>query len=135
MAILMAPRNGLRCRPDPARPADQLYGGLFAKPSRRTQAGITRVPASHPAFAYKPISPRLSSSTPTTAAGIAAPTLVIAGADDALLPAQLGKGGRIAGAQLKLIPNASHIFFNQERAAFVAALVPFLQTHPMNPPG
>ena len=91
-----------------------------------------------PAFAYKrQLASTFKFNTYDRLPEIAAPTLVIAGADDGLLPARNSEiiAARIPGAQLKLIPNASHIFFNQERAAFVAALGPFLQAHPMNPRG
>jgi pimeloyl-ACP methyl ester carboxylesterase len=68
---------------------------------------------------------------------IKAPTLAIAGADDALMPARNSEiiAGCIAGAQVKLILGASHMFFNQECAAFVSALAPFLKAHPMHPRG
>ncbi len=88
-----------------------------------------------PAFAYKrQLAATFKFNTYDRLPEIAAPTLVITGADDALMPARNSEiiAGRIPGAQLKLIPNANHIFFNEQREAFVAALVPFLKAHPMH---
>jgi 3-oxoadipate enol-lactonase len=140
MAILMAPRNGLSDADLIRRAWPINYTAAYLQSHRaELEAGITRVLAHPtPAFAYKrQLASTFKFNTYDRLPEIAAPTLVIAGADDALLPARNSEiiAGRIPGAQLKLIPNASHIFFNQERAAFVAALVPFLKAHPMNPRG
>jgi 3-oxoadipate enol-lactonase len=61
-------------------------------------------------------------------AQIAAPTLVIHGENDRLVPAENGKriAGRIAGAKLVIIPGASHVFSTDQPAAAQAAILEFL---------
>jgi 3-oxoadipate enol-lactonase len=61
-------------------------------------------------------------------AKIAAPTLVIHGEKDQLVPAANGKmiAARIPGAKLVLLPNASHIFFTDQTEAAHAAILGFL---------
>ena len=61
-------------------------------------------------------------------AQIAAPTLVIHGESDRLVPAANGKliAARIPGAKLVLIPNASHIFTTDQTEATHAAILEFL---------
>jgi 3-oxoadipate enol-lactonase len=61
-------------------------------------------------------------------AGIAAPTLVIHGETDQLVPAANGKliAGRIPGAKLVLIPRASHIFSTDQPEIAHAAMLEFL---------
>ena len=140
MAILMAPRNGLSDADLIRRAWPINYTPAYLQSHRaELEQGIVRV-LTHPtpAHAYKrQLAATFKFNTYDRLPEITAPTLVITGADDALLPARNSEiiAERIRGAELKLIPNASHIFFNQERAAFVAALVPFLKAHPMNPRG
>jgi pimeloyl-ACP methyl ester carboxylesterase len=60
--------------------------------------------------------------------GLAMPTLVIHGETDQLVPAENGRiiAGAIPGAQLAMIPNASHIFFTDQLEASSEALLSFL---------
>jgi pimeloyl-ACP methyl ester carboxylesterase len=69
-----------------------------------------------------------SDSTPTLAQ-IRVPTLVLHGVDDQLIPAKEGEAiaAGIAGAQLKLIPNAGHLLNLEQPAAFNAAVSDFLK--------
>ena len=140
MAILTAPRNGASDADLIRRAWPINYTPAYVHGHRaELEAAIVRVLAHPtPAFAYKrQLAATFKFNTYDRLPGIAAPTLVVTGADDALMPARNSEiiAGRIPGAQLKLIPNANHLFFNQEREAFVAALVPFLQAHPMHPRG
>jgi len=140
MAILMAPRNGLSDADLIRRAWPLNYTSAYIQGHRaELDEGIARVLAyPTPAFAYKrQLTATFKFNTYDRLPEIKAPTLVISGADDALMPARNSEiiAGRIPGAQVKLIPNASHFFFNQEREAFVSALVPFLKAHPMNPRG
>lgn len=140
MAILMAPRNGLSDAGLIRRAWPLNYTPAYLQSHRaELERAIVRVLAHPtPAFAYKrQLDATFKFKTYDRLPDIQAPTLVIAGADDALMPARNSEiiGGRIPGAQVILIPNASHLFFSQEREAFVAALVPFLKAHPMNAPG
>ncbi len=61
-------------------------------------------------------------------AKIAAPTLLIHGEKDQLVPAENGKmiAARIPGAKLVLLPNASHIFITDQTEAAHAAILEFL---------
>lgn len=58
---------------------------------------------------------------------IKAPTLVIAGAGDPLIPAENSRliAGRIPGAQLVLLPDASHFFWIEQPQETAAALIRF----------
>ena len=61
-------------------------------------------------------------------AQISAPTLVIHGENDRLVPAENGRriAARIPGAKLVIIPGASHIFTTDQPAAAQAAILDFL---------
>ena len=58
---------------------------------------------------------------------IKAPTLVIAGEGDPLIPAENSRliAGRISGAQLALLPDASHFFWIEKPQETAAALIQF----------
>ena len=60
---------------------------------------------------------------------IAAPTLVINGADDALIPAENSRiiAQRIPGAELMLLPEASHLYFHEMPEETNAAVADFLR--------
>lgn len=62
---------------------------------------------------------------------ISAPTLVIHGESDRLVPAGNGKliAERIPGAQLVMLAHASHIFTTDQAAAAQKAILEFLQEH------
>ena len=64
---------------------------------------------------------------------ITMPTLVIAGAQDVLIPAQNSEilAARILQAKLHIIPHAGHAFFNEAREEFLNEFVPFLKSHPL----
>lgn len=63
---------------------------------------------------------------------LAAPTLVIHGLTDELIPAENGKllAERIAGAELVLLPAASHLFLTDQPEAAIAGVLTFLRRHP-----
>ncbi len=138
MAILIGPRDGLSDADLIRRAWPLNYTAAYLQSHRaELEQAIVRV-LTHPtpAHAYKrQLAATFKFNTYDRLPEIKAPTLVITGADDALLPARNSEiiAERIPGAQLKLVPNASHMFFNQEREAFVAALLPFLEAHPMHP--
>jgi pimeloyl-ACP methyl ester carboxylesterase len=64
---------------------------------------------------------------------IKAPTLVITGTEDVLLPARNSEliAARIPGAKLHLIPNAGHAFMSEAREEFLRVFVPFAKAHPI----
>ena len=140
MAILTAPRNGLSDADLIRRAWPLNYTPAYIQSHRaELEQEIVRVLAyPTPAFAYKrQLDATFKFKTYDRLPEINAPTLVISGADDPLMPARNSEiiAGRIPGAQVRLIPNASHLFFNQEREVFVAALVSFLKAHPMSAQG
>jgi 3-oxoadipate enol-lactonase len=140
MAILMAPRNGLSDADLIRRawPLNYTPAYLQSHGAELEQAIVRVLAYPTPAFAYKrQLDATFKVKTYDRLPEIKAPTLVISGDGDALMPARNSEiiAGRIPGAQVRLIPNASHLFFNQEREAFVAALVPFLKAHPMSAHG
>jgi 3-oxoadipate enol-lactonase len=61
---------------------------------------------------------------------IAAPTLVIHGERDKLIPPENGKmiAERIKGAKLVVLPHASHVFMTDQTEAAYRAIIDFLQT-------
>src|SRR5690348_596725 len=62
---------------------------------------------------------------------IKAPTLVITGAKDVLIPAKNSEllAERIPGAMLHLIPNAGHAFATEGRGEFIRTFLPFVKEH------
>jgi 3-oxoadipate enol-lactonase len=66
---------------------------------------------------------------------IKAPTLVITGAEDVLIPAKNSEiiAAQIPGAKLHLIAGAGHAFMAEGRAEFLKVFVPFVKSHPMAP--
>jgi pimeloyl-ACP methyl ester carboxylesterase len=64
---------------------------------------------------------------------LTAPTLVIHGEKDRLVPPENAKliAGRIPGAKLLMIPDASHIFTTDQPAAAHAAILDFLGAQAM----
>ncbi|HJQ25353.1 MAG TPA: alpha/beta fold hydrolase [Blastocatellia bacterium] len=76
----------------------------------------------------------LSWSSETRLSQIEAPTLVIHGETDELVPAANGRliAERIPGAELVLLPQASHIYFTDQPEASMAATLRFLRRHPMS---
>lgn len=64
---------------------------------------------------------------------IKAPTLVITGAKDVLIPAKNSEllASRIPGAKLHLIANAGHAFATEARDEFLRIFVPFATAHPI----
>jgi pimeloyl-ACP methyl ester carboxylesterase len=67
---------------------------------------------------------------------IGAPTLVLWGAEDKLIPRAHAERyrDRIAGAVLRTIPQCGHLPVIETPAAFANEVLAFLDTHPLNPP-
>jgi pimeloyl-ACP methyl ester carboxylesterase len=64
---------------------------------------------------------------------IKAPTLVVTGAEDVLIPAKNSEiiAAQIPGAKLHIIPGVGHAFMAEGRDAFLKIFVPFLKSHPI----
>jgi pimeloyl-ACP methyl ester carboxylesterase len=136
MKILMAPRDGLSDADIMRRSWPLGYTPAYIRDHRDVlEAGIERV-LQHPtpAYAYKlQLDATFKFKTFDRLPQITAPTLVITGADDVLIPARNAEiiAGRIPGAELKIIAGAGHQFFSERREEFVVALAPFLRAHPI----
>src|SRR5205085_3430382 len=65
---------------------------------------------------------------------IKAPTLVIHGETDELVPVENGRliAERIAGAEMVILPSASHIYFTDQPEASLNATLRFLRRHPLS---
>ena len=64
---------------------------------------------------------------------IKAPTLVVTGAEDVLIPAKNSEiiASQIPGAKLHIIPGVGHGFMSDDRAGFLKVFLPFVKAHPM----
>jgi len=64
---------------------------------------------------------------------IKAPTLVVTGAEDVLIPAKNSEiiAAQIPGAKLHIIPGVGHAFMAEGRDAFLKVFLPFVKSHPM----
>src|SRR5260370_26393775 len=64
---------------------------------------------------------------------IKAPTLVITGAADVLIPAKNSEiiASQIPGAKLHLIAGAGHAFMSEGRPEFMKVFIPFVKSHPL----
>lgn len=67
---------------------------------------------------------------------VSAPTLVLWGAEDTLIPLAHAERyrERIAGALLRTIPNCGHLPVIEQPQAFAQEVLAFLEAHPLNPP-
>ncbi len=136
MKILMAPREGLSDADIIRRSWPLGYTGGYIRSHRDVlEAAIARV-LLHPTppYAYKlQLDSTFKFKTYDRLPQIAAPTLVITGAEDVLIPARNSEiiAERIPGAELHIIAGAGHQFFHEKREEFAAALTDFLRAHPM----
>jgi 3-oxoadipate enol-lactonase len=64
---------------------------------------------------------------------IEAPTLVVTGADDVLIPAKNSEllARQISGAKLHIIPGVGHSFMHEAQDEFLKVFVPFVKEHPI----
>jgi pimeloyl-ACP methyl ester carboxylesterase len=64
---------------------------------------------------------------------IKAPTLVVTGAEDVLIPAKNSEilAAQIPGAKLHIIAGVGHAFMAEGRDAFLKVFLPFVKSHPM----
>ena len=64
---------------------------------------------------------------------IKAPTLVVTGAEDVLIPAKNSEilAAQIPGAKLHIIPGVGHAFMSDGREEFLKVFLPFAKSHPL----
>ncbi len=136
LAVLTAPREGV--------PPDEiirrgwplsLSSGYINSHRAELESRIPRL-LEHPTppFAFKrQLEGTYTLNTWDRLPQIKAPTLVITGRDDVLIPARNSEllAERIPGAQLKIIANAGHGFTTEGRDEFMKTFVPFLKAHPV----
>jgi pimeloyl-ACP methyl ester carboxylesterase len=136
MKVLTAPRVGVAPEEIIRRGWPLSYSARYIAENRaKLEAGIPRM-LEHPTppFAFqRQLEGTYTLKTWDRLPNIAAPTLVITGADDVLIPARNSEliAERIPGAKLHLIPGAGHGFFSEARDEFLRVLVPFLKSHPI----
>ena len=138
MKILTAPREGVS-------PADVIRRGwplsytpkYIAENRAILEAAIPRL-LEHPTppFAFqRQLEGTYTLKTYDRLPQIKAPTLVITGGDDVLIPAKNSEiiAARIPGSKLHIIPGVGHAFMAEGRAEFMRVFVPFAKSHPITP--
>jgi pimeloyl-ACP methyl ester carboxylesterase len=136
LAVLTAPREGVPMDEIIRRGWPLSYTPEYIRTHKsELEAAIPRLLA-HPTppFAFKrQLEGTYTLKTWDRLPNIKAPTLVITGAKDALIPARNSEliAERIPGARLHLIPNAGHGFFTEGRDEFLKVFVPFVKSHPL----
>jgi pimeloyl-ACP methyl ester carboxylesterase len=132
LAILTAPREGVA--PDEIIRRGWPLGytaGYIEKNRAKLEAAIARL-LEHPTppFAFqRQLEGTYTLRTWERLPSIKAPTLVITGGADVLIPAKNSEllAARIPGAKLHIIPNVGHAFMNQAPDEFERVFVPFLR--------
>jgi pimeloyl-ACP methyl ester carboxylesterase len=76
----------------------------------------------------------MSWSSDDRLAQVKAPALVIHGLSDELIPPENGRllAERLAGAELVVLPSASHLFFTDQPEASMNVVLSFLRRHPLS---
>jgi 3-oxoadipate enol-lactonase len=138
LKILTAPRDGASDEELVRRAWPLGYTTSYIREHRaELEATIPRLLAHPtPAFAYKRhLEATYLLKTYDRLPEIRTPTLVVTGAQDALIPARNSEiiAQRIPNAKYHVIPDAGHAFFNEARKEFLEAFVPFVRAHPLNP--
>ena len=134
LAILTAPRDGISPEEVIRRGWPLSYSRAYIESHRaELEATIPRL-LEHPTppFAFKRhFEATLKLHTYSRLKEIRVPTLVVAGADDVLIPARNSEliAAQIQGAQLLIIPAVGHNFFTAGQEPFLRALIPFLKAH------
>ena len=136
LKVLTAPREGV--------PADEVIrraqplsytAGFIASHRNELEAAIERI-LKHPTppFAFqRQLEATYTLQTWDRLPQIKAPTLVVTGAEDVLIPAKNSEliASRIQGAKLHIIPGVGHGFMHEGKDAFLKAYLPFLKEHPI----
>jgi pimeloyl-ACP methyl ester carboxylesterase len=138
LKILTMPRDGASDEEIIRRAWPLGYTAPYIRDHRaQLEATIPRLLAhATPAFAFKRhLEATYTLKTYERLPSIKTPTLVVTGAQDALIPARNSEilAERVPGAKLHVIANAAHAFFNEAPAEFLGVFVPFAQAHPLTP--
>jgi len=136
LKVLTAPRVGVAPEEVIRRGWPLAFtAGYIAEHRAELEARIPRL-LEHPTppFAFqRQLEGTYTLSTWDRLGQIKAPTLVITGGDDVLIPARNSEllAERIPGAKLHIIPKAGHGFTTEARPEFMRTFVPFLKAHPI----
>src|SRR6266446_9410998 len=137
MKVLTAPRVGVSPEEIIRRGWPLSYTPDYIEKNRtKLEAAIPRL-LKHPTppFAFqRQLEATYTLKTWDRLPEISAPTLVITGAQDCLIPARNSEllAERIPGAKLHLIQDVGHAFMNQSPREFMSVFVPFVKQHRMN---
>jgi pimeloyl-ACP methyl ester carboxylesterase len=136
LKVLTAPREGVAPEEIIRRGWPLSYTPGYIQAHRaELEAGLSRLlEYPTPPFAFqRQLEGTYTLKTWDRLPAIKAPTLVITGAQDVLIPARNSEliAERIRGAKLHLIPNAGHGFFTEGREEFERVFVPFVKAHPL----
>ncbi len=136
LKILTAPREGLPPEDVVRRSWPLTYTPEYIATHRaELEAAIPRL-LKHPTppFAFqRQLEATYTLQTWDRLPRIKAPTLVITGTKDVLIPAKNSEllASRIVGAKLHLIANAGHAFMTEGREEFLRVFLPFAKSHPI----
>jgi pimeloyl-ACP methyl ester carboxylesterase len=134
LAILTASREGISAEEVIRRGWPLSYSHDYIESHRADlEAAIPRL-LEHPTppFAFRRhFEATLKLHTYSQLKEIKAPTLVVAGAEDVLIPARNAEliAAQIPGARLLIIPGVGHNFFTPGQESFLGQLTPFLKAH------
>jgi len=137
MKVLTAPRVGVSPEEIIRRGWPLSYTPDYIEKNRtKLEAAIPRL-LKHPTppFAFqRQLEATYTLKTWDRLPEVSAPTLVITGAQDCLIPARNSEllAERIPGAKLHLIQDVGHAFMNQSPGEFMWVFVPFVKQHRMN---
>ena len=137
LAILTAPRQGVAPEEIIRRGWPLGYTPEYLRNHRHElEAAIPRL-LEHPTPPYafqRQLEATYTLKTWERLPEIKAPTLVVTGAKDVLIPARNSEllAERIPGAQLYLIADAGHAFTTEAREEFVGVFVPFAKQYPIS---
>jgi pimeloyl-ACP methyl ester carboxylesterase len=136
LKILTAPREGVAPEELVRRSWPLTYTPKYIAENRAMlEAAIARL-LKHPTppFAFqRQLEGTYTLKTFDRLPQIKAPTLVVTGADDVLIPAKNSEiiAAQIPPAKLHIIAGVGHAFMDEGRDAFLKAFLPFVKAHPM----
>ena len=136
LKALTAPREGVAPEEIIRRGWPLAYTAKYIAEKRAVlEAGIPRLlKYPTPPFAFqRQLEATYTLKTFDRLPQIKAPTLVITGGDDVLIPAKNSEiiGAQIAGAKLHIISGVGHAFMAEGRDEFMKVFIPFVKSHPM----
>jgi pimeloyl-ACP methyl ester carboxylesterase len=136
LKVLTAPREGVSPEEVIRRGWPLAYTAKYIAEKRAVlEAGIPRLlKYPTPPYAFqRQLEATYTLNTFDRLKEIKAPTLVITGAADVLIPAKNSEiiAAQIPGAKVHLIPGVGHAFMSEGRDEFMKVFVPFVRSHPM----